>query len=179
MKRRIITITLLVFASIFMYACSAPTKSQNTYYATSHTESKKIETLVHEAIIKENTYDINADLAYIEHHDILHVDETKTKLIVYARVMCTSYSRDLKADSGIQAPVRLTFDRNGSHYTLKEYWLPQDGSYYETSIREAFPQNIVEKAMEVESYDEEKENSDKVAAKTYFEQKDKEAQAKR
>ena len=45
----------------------------------------------------------------------------------------------LHEDAGSHTPVAITFDVLNGRYSLKEYWRPGDGTYYEPDIREKFP----------------------------------------
>ncbi len=59
----------------------------------------------------------------------------------------------LREAGGSHMPVAITFDvgKTGT-YTLNEYWTPQDGAYYAPSIREKFPKEIAETAMDTQRY---------------------------
>lgn len=76
--------------------------------------------------------------------------------IVYLMALYQEY--EITADgivdqSGSHMPIMLTFDRfsDGSR-ELVEYWTPKDGSYYESSIKENFPNFIWEDAMDTQKY---------------------------
>lgn len=50
-------------------------------------------------------------------------------------------------------PAAITFSINDTgEYTLEEYWIPMDGSGYEPSIREKFPDPVEVDAMDTQKY---------------------------
>lgn len=58
--------------------------------------------------------------------------------------------------ASIHGPVAITFKKSDTgEYILKEYWTPQDENY-EPSIREKFPADIYEDALDTEKYDAQK-----------------------
>ena len=78
-------------------------------------------------------------------------------LTVYAMVLEQDYvfgepHGEIIDDGGSHMPVAITFKVEGDEYILEEYWRPQDGSYYESSIREKFPDDIEEEAMDTQKY---------------------------
>lgn len=53
---------------------------------------------------------------------------------------------------GSHIPVALTFTLNENGYQLQEYWEPRDGSYYVDDIREKFPSDTVDDALDSQKY---------------------------
>lgn len=49
-------------------------------------------------------------------------------------------------------PVAITFHVKNGKYSLKEYWQPGDGSYYVPDIRDKFPDEIEEEALDTKKY---------------------------
>ena len=58
----------------------------------------------------------------------------------------------LHEEAGSHTPVAITFDVLNGRYSLKEYWRPGDGTYYEPDIREKFPDKIEDEAMNTQKY---------------------------
>jgi len=58
----------------------------------------------------------------------------------------------LHEEAGSHTPVAITFDVLNGKYSLKEYWRPGDGAYYEPDIREKFPDKIEDEAMDTQKY---------------------------
>ncbi len=78
-------------------------------------------------------------------------------LTVYAMVLEQDYvfgepHGRIMDDGGSHMPVAITFKIEDDDYILEEYWRPQDGSYYESSIREKFPDDIEEEAMDTQKF---------------------------
>ena len=65
----------------------------------------------------------------------------------------------LGIDVGSVTTKLALVDENGK-YTLKEYWTPQSGSNYKNDVRNKFPIEAAENALNTEKYAEEliKEN---------------------
>ena len=75
---------------------------------------------------------------------------------VYAMVLYQEYDfsgATFHEVSGSHIPTVLTFDvSEDGTYTLTEYWIPRDGSYYAPDIREKFPAGSVEDALDTQKY---------------------------
>lgn len=75
---------------------------------------------------------------------------------VYAMVLVQKYNfvnDGLDKVGGSHIPTAITFDVSESgEYTLKEYWIPRDGSYYGPDIKEKFPSAIWEDALDTQKY---------------------------
>jgi len=48
--------------------------------------------------------------------------------------------------------VAITFEVVDGKYVLKEYWTPRDGSYYVQDIRDKFPDEIEDEALDTQKY---------------------------
>ena len=53
---------------------------------------------------------------------------------------------------GSHIPVAITFEIVDGKYVLKEYWQPGDGAYYVSDIRERFPDEIEDEAIDTQKY---------------------------
>lgn len=53
---------------------------------------------------------------------------------------------------GSHIPVAITFEVVDGKYVLKEYWRPGDGTYYVPDIREKFPDEIEDEAIDTQKY---------------------------
>jgi hypothetical protein len=91
-----------------------------------------------------------------EAHTVLKTVETDNTVTVFAMVL---YMKFGYAESGFfetggsHMPVAVTFEKNAAgEYQLKEYWIPRDGSGYVPSIREKFPSDIYEEALDTQKY---------------------------
>lgn len=64
-----------------------------------------------------------------------------------------SFSEDaLHEAEGSQIPTAVTFEVIDGRYQMKEYWIPRDGSYYAADIRDKFPDDIEEEALDTQKY---------------------------
>lgn len=76
--------------------------------------------------------------------------------ILYLMALYQEYEiteNGLTNQAGSHMPTRLTFDRySDGTFELAEYWTPKDGTLYEPSIQENFPEFIWEDAMDTQKY---------------------------
>jgi beta-lactamase regulating signal transducer with metallopeptidase domain len=114
-------------------------------------DSTDLETVVSKAIIaqKSGSYEHIENLYQTEAHVTLKVEEDGDITTVYAYALSLSYvfeNGKLTEDGGSSMPVAISFnkDANGA-YSLSEYWMPKDGSYYLSSIQERFPKDLWDK----------------------------------
>ena len=85
---------------------------------------------------------------------LLKTVEDGDEVTVYALALYLGYGWEDGQWTDVQgsySPVAVTF-RKGDGYTLLEYWRPQDGTYYAPSIREKFPADAAELALDAQSY---------------------------
>lgn len=61
-------------------------------------------------------------------------------------------SGNLQEVEGSNTPVAITFNVKNGKYSLKEYRRPGDGAYYASDIREKFPDEIEDDAMDTQKY---------------------------
>ncbi|MCL2058262.1 MAG: hypothetical protein FWH01_04270 [Oscillospiraceae bacterium] len=105
-----------------------------------------LEVAVSQAIIANNNYDYLGDVYQTEAHTTLHIDDNDNIVTVYAMAYSAAYSYNkskLHLSGGNHMPIAITFEKdNQGEYTLVEYWNPQDGSLYLSSIQAKFPRSI-------------------------------------
>jgi len=108
-----------------------------------------LEMAVSQAIISKNTYAHLEDAYRTEAHTTLHIDENDNNVTVYAMAYFAAFSfsdNKLRLSGGSHMPIATTFEKdNSGAYTLVEYWTPQDGSLYLSSIQAKFPRSIWDK----------------------------------
>lgn len=128
---------------------------------------------IHEAIIEEaNAYykeNTLQDIVHIEELTTLKIEKKKDSIFAYVRVLCETYKSDLTVDKGYQTPLRIEFKEENSTLKVKELCRPNDGSLYEPSIRKLFPKELVNDAMKLEFFDENKVKTRKEKARVAFE----------
>ena len=54
--------------------------------------------------------------------------------------------------AGSHIAVAITFEVVDGKYALKEYWTPRDGSYYVQDIRDKFPDEVEDEALDTQRY---------------------------
>lgn len=91
-----------------------------------------------------------------ESHVTLRVNQGNVPATVYCVALDLRFDLEdgkLVETGGSHMPVVLDFwrDVNGA-YHLKDYWTPEDGTYYAPSIREKFPPDIAEDALDMQRY---------------------------
>ena len=95
-----------------------------------------------------------------EAHEVLAtiVDDRSdgSQVTAYCIVLDLSFDSDgktLTETGGSHMPVAISFSQSlDGAYTLTEYWTPEDGTYYAPSIREKFPSDIAEDAIDTQKY---------------------------
>lgn len=82
--------------------------------------------------------------------------ETAYEVVIYALVMRKEYTSgfEMRELGGSYLPTALTFRVEDGVYELMEYWTPKDGTQYEPSIREKFPADYAEMALNDQNYAE-------------------------
>lgn len=125
-------------------------------YITSNDNS--LDQAVSEAILDYHTqYGVGGGTAF-ESHVIFEVeeDETNNETIVYALVLYQALSANeagIDHHSGSHVPCIIKF-KNGLNntYEFLEYWEPRDGSDYAIDIKDNFPDEIEDEAMDTQKY---------------------------
>jgi predicted small secreted protein len=76
---------------------------------------------------------------------------------------------DVTQVSGSHIPVAITFSKDADGaYTMTEYWEASDGGGYAASIKEKFPADVAEQALDTQVYVEAQSASCYEKAKEYF-----------
>ena len=111
-------------------------------------------------------------------YDILKIDKSLSDTTLYMWVYYEEYSYkndSLKVEAAAHIPTVITVtntiaqNKNGiNSYELREYWEPRDGSYYESDIKEKFPEALWARAFDSERYIKEQEIKCRQSAKEYF-----------
>lgn len=115
------------------------------------------------AILQSNKSEYHpADAAYAGFKSFENVISDGKSITFYLSVLYEEFEiTNGKIDfnspvAGSHIPTAITFDiDNNWNYTLKEYWRPRDGSYYKSDIESKFPENLWEKAVDTQAYNDE------------------------
>lgn len=130
-----------------------------------------IENAVHGAMLEERNSYADAEF-YAEGHVILGVDDEGAEILVYAVTSLGGYSfmNDMFIkDTGSGAiPAVIALNNFGGMYTPVEIRWPKDGSYYEESIKELFPEEYQAKALSAQAYYDELMEQEHAQAKEYL-----------
>lgn len=107
-----------------------------------------LEDAVSKAILSFGANDNRHGLIHVESHYIAHTEENGNSITVYLQAFESSYyayGGSLYQESGSNIPTAITFSVNESgQYTLEEYWIPRDGSYYLPDLQEKFPKEALD-----------------------------------
>lgn len=141
-------------------------KSSAEIEYNSETEINSLETAVSAAVLEYHKPKDFDGLIRVESHKILAAESGGTAdsnladiVVVYALVLYQAYSPyiysgdKLESEEGSYIPTALTFSvgEDGT-YTLAEYWIPRDGSYYVDDIRNKFPKAAADEALNSQQY---------------------------
>lgn len=80
---------------------------------------------------------------------------TPMQMTVYGIALHQAYSFSENAiheAEGSHIPTVITFEIINGRYEMKEYWVPRDGSYYASDIRNKFPDDIENEALDTQKY---------------------------
>lgn len=137
-------IFLLIIASVIVVAIVGILIGS----ALQKTNKNKInlDTAVSQAIKEYNSPDEpDTDIYSTESHFIYSKKKTGNQITVYLTASYEAYAIDnplgiVEQYSGSWCPCAITFQINeDGSYELLDYWEPEDGSYYASSIQEKFP----------------------------------------
>ncbi|MCM1186568.1 MAG: M56 family metallopeptidase [Lachnoclostridium sp.] len=108
---------------------------------------------ISEAVLHFGAKDSEKGLIHVESHYIAYTEENGGRITVYLQAFESSYRAydgNLYLESGSNLPTAITFSvsqsaANGAEqYTLEEYWIPREGSYYLPDLKEKFPQEALD-----------------------------------
>lgn len=123
---------------------------------TVNVDRSNLNDCVSNAIITANTDQYHRGDFAAEAHTVLKTVESGNTTTVYvmALYMESGYANGgFTETGGSHMPAAITFEKNATgKYTLKEYWMPKDGTYYAPSIKKKFPADIYEDALDTQKY---------------------------
>jgi beta-lactamase regulating signal transducer with metallopeptidase domain len=115
-----------------------------------------LDACVSAAILDANSNPYHPEGLPFESHVTFKIVENGSTVTVY--VMALHMLFDITAEGitelgGSHMPVAVTFEKStDGTYVLKEYWVPQDGTYYSSSIHEKFPADVAAEAIDSQAY---------------------------
>ena len=122
-------------------------KKYNTVLITDYDflYDKAVEYIAEQKTINEHDSDKN-DYKVFTDYEGFGIEEKNNKKIVYMWILEKSYYveyNELKIDKGSSMPYKFIFENND----VINYEIPKDGSYYTSSIKAMFPDNIENKVL--------------------------------
>ncbi|MCM1326366.1 MAG: M56 family metallopeptidase [Bacteroidales bacterium] len=108
---------------------------------------------ISDAILHFGGNDSAEGLIHVESHYTVYTEEKGGRITVYLQALESSYRAydgNLYQESGSNLPTAITFsvsrsaDNGPVQYTLEEYWIPREGSYYLPDLKEKFPQEALD-----------------------------------
>lgn len=131
-------------------------KDINDFLESLPPSSINLETAITQAVLEANKSGYNPGDFSTESHTTLAIAEEAETVTVYLMVLYENYGFSEGGFSelgGSHMPVAITFDkRTNSGLTMTEYWTPRDGAYYVPSIKEKFPPEAYEDALDTQKY---------------------------
>lgn len=118
---------------------------------------------IQRAIISHNTSDstADADFACATFFNIeaasSNADKEESSSIItrYGQALYQEYhfsEKAIETTASRYTPVVLTFEQDENGYTLKEYWEPREGTFFEEDIQKKFPLPLIKEARNSQKY---------------------------
>lgn len=115
-----------------------------------------LEACISNAILTSSTNNYRKGDFAAEAHTVFKTVVKENITTVYAMALYMEFGfagSGFFETGGSHMPVAITFERKTTgEYVLKEYWIPQDGSYYSSSIKKKFPIDIYGDAIDTQKY---------------------------
>lgn len=138
-------------------------------------KTEDLETVISRAIMEKNKGNYMMGTFACEDHEIFATESSDVgdyeNVTAYMWVNYSEfikYGESLVEIGGSACPAALTFECIDGTYSLIEYWEAEDGSRWEKSIREKFPENVAEEAI---SYNPNRKGMEKKAEAFYCDEK--------
>lgn len=117
--------------------------------STTGSTALSLDDAISQAILScRHANDQQKGLIHAESHYIAYTEENGSSITVYLQAFESSYygyGGSLYQESGSNIPTAITFSLSGSgQYTLEEYWIPRDGSYYLPDLQNKFPKEALD-----------------------------------
>ena len=114
-----------------------------------------LEQVVSDAILSHNRggfRDGDKQMFATEYHEILKTVVQNQSTEVYLVALYAQYQfegGEAKLTGGGSNPCVITFVRADGVYSVNDYWEPEDGENYESSLRSRFPEDVLESGTEL------------------------------
>ncbi len=124
--------------------------------ASASLDHTDLDACVKSAILSENANQYHKSNFAAESHVTLKTVENGNMTTVYTMALYQEYEYSgggFSNTGGSHMPVSITFEKNtAGQYKLIEFWMPKEGSDYASSIKEKFPADICEDALDTQKY---------------------------
>ena len=162
---------LLCIVVVFMIAAN-PTDKQSELVSN---DDSTLNEAIHQAVLLEieKIHNDPKNEFVAEAHTILKAIASGNQVTAYTVVLEQRYTfndQGVEHFSGSHMPVVLTFQKtDDQNYQLLEYWMPEEGTNYGKSINRKFPEEIVDKAFNLQLYLDDHENACTAQVLDYYE----------
>ena len=141
-----------------------------------HTLDDRLSVFVDCQIAEHNQSKDSKGRASCVNWELLGKERKGRNTVLYMWVLYEEYSMEdgaLKVETGSHIPVVITASENEGQYSLVEYWIPRDGSYYPTDIKSKFPWYLHSKALDSQRYIKKQKQENEKMAREYFREENK------
>lgn len=143
---------------------------QNTAF-----QGNSLDSAVSAAVKKHYKSELPTGLLSAESHIILEtvsgtpkVNQKNSSISVYLITLYEEFNSGGERVSASLSPAVLTFSvSEKGEYVLTDFWEPEDGENYEKSIRDKFPKEAAEKAINLNGVREELEKANQIQVKNF------------
>lgn len=116
------------------------------------TDDSELEAFLQQQILEYHSDSKNPDAINCVDYELLGTKKSGSKTIVYLCVYHVAYDPVTgEKVGGSHVPTVMTVEGRNGVYGVYEHWLPQDGAYYTSSIREKFPFYLWGRVLDTQS----------------------------
>ncbi|MFD1928585.1 hypothetical protein ACFSFY_11145 [Sporosarcina siberiensis] len=138
------TVFLLVFFSIFLVACTDNDIELND--GDTHLSEELNNTISNYIVQQYSTSSLNTEKQF-EVHKVYGTSEKNDVTTVYFWSYYGGFNKSTGAEnqSGHSLPAVMQLKKESDHYTVVKYTEPEDGDFYQSSIKKMFPKKYLKR----------------------------------
>jgi len=145
-------ILVVVFILLFFVSCNDSNNTTAITTATKINETLKtdLDVIISNYIVEKNTNKYASTIKQFEVHKIYGQEKVGTIIKIYMYSLFEGYnltSDKPVSDSGCSFPILITVKTKDNIFKVIDCKEPKDGSLYASSIKEMFPKEYAEKAI--------------------------------
>ena len=153
MKKKILICIFILLVIITLIFGIFALKKDDTVWITDNEflYDKAVDYIVEQSKLESHDKDKEDYQVFIDYKGF-GIEEKDNKKIAYMWILEESYyveNNELQTSTGSSMAYKFTFENN----EVVDYELPEDGSYYASSIKDMFPDSIENKVMSFEMDD--------------------------